>query len=195
MVAAAIPSDSVRLLDDRWRRVFLLRRPLVFGVCVAVAVATSFGCAARTVPPPTGPASEPRASWIIKAGDYGNEREVCRSDVNRMCILPASSTQKPVSVSISVFLFPAEGPTTFQGAFLSGFMASANGQGYESKVDYKTVPGDPPTAVNVTGRVTQQPGDYPFRMALLAAVPGHTDPHQFQQTFNVRVAPPTSTGD
>ena len=192
MVAAAIPSDGVRFLTEQWRRSFLLRPVLVFGVCVTVAVATSFGCAARTVPPPTGSASEPRASWIIKAGDYGNEREVCRSEINPTCVLPASSTQKPISVSVLVYLFPAEGPTTFQGAFLSGFIASSNGKGFESKVDYKTEPGDRPTAVSVTGLVTERPGDYAFQMALLAAVPGHTDPHQFQQTFNVRVVSPPS---
>jgi hypothetical protein len=43
------------------------------------------------------------------------------------------------------------------------------------------------------GRVTRVPGDYQFRMALFAEVPGHTDPHQFEQTIPVRVIDPRGT--
>lgn len=109
-------------------------------------------------------------------------------------MLSASSEKEPMSVSVSVYLFPTEAETTYRGAFFSGFVGSA-GKGHESKVDYKVDPGKRPTAVSVTGLVTTKPGEYPFRMALFAEVPGHTDPHQFQQTFNVRVVPTASTGD
>jgi hypothetical protein len=62
-------------------------------------------------------------------------------------------------------------------------------------VDYKAEPGKRATAVSVNGNVTDRPGEYPFRMALLAEVPGQPDPHQFQQTFNVRVVPAGTAGD
>ena len=80
-----------------------------------------------------------------------------------------------MSVLVSVYLFPAEGPTTFQGAFLSGFIPGPGRQGYESKVDYKAEPGKRATAVRVNGLVTDRPGEYPFRTARLADVPGHMD--------------------
>ena len=63
----------------------------------------------------------------------------------------------------------------------------------EARVDYTTTPGKVPTAVTVVGRVTSAPGDYELRLALLAEVPGHTDPHQFLRTIPVKVAPATSS--
>ncbi len=163
-----------------------IARPKTLACLTGLAIMVAIGCAARQIPAAPGPPNEPRASWIIRSGEYGAEREVCRSDANRPCVLEASGSQ-PVSVVVSVFLFPTDAPTTYRGAFMSAFIPGADGKGYESKVDYKIDAGRQPTAVSVVGRVTKQAGDYPFRMALFAEVPGHTDPHQFQQTFAVHV--------
>ena len=163
---------------------------------VVVAATSSITCAARVAPPAPGPPTEPRASWIIRAGtEYGSEREVCRSDRVQPCIIPASSEKQPTSAVVSVYLYPAgEEPTTYSGAFMASFMGSS-GRRHETKVDYAIKPGQRPSFVSTAGRVTNVPGDYEFRMALLAEVPGHTDPHQFQQIIPVRVMLPTASGE
>jgi hypothetical protein len=86
-------------------------------------------------------------------------------------------------------LYPAGETTTYRGAFLSSFLDSASSDGHETKVDYRIQPGRRPRATSVVGRVTSQPGVYEFRMALLAEVPGHGDPHQFRQSIPVEVRP------
>src|SRR5262247_329665 len=91
-------------------------------IAAAAAIVTWPGCAARLAPAAPGPPDEPRASWVIRSGDYGNEREVCRSDTNQRCVLQASSDAQPVSVEVAVYLFPAKAPTTYSGAFMSAFI-------------------------------------------------------------------------
>ena len=155
-------------------------------------------CAGRIEPTVIGPPDEPRASWIIKAGsDYGSEREVCRSDREEPCVIQASSGNQPTSTVVSVYLYPAgDEPTTYKGMLLAGFMGSSPA-GYERQVDYSIKPGDRPSFIAAIGRATSVPGDYQFQMALFAEVPGHTDPHQFQQTIPVRVLasePPSIDG-
>ena len=158
---------------------------------VALALLLCVACAQRVVPPTSGAPDEPRASWIIRAGtgNAGQEREICRSGGTKPCVLPVSAPAKPVTAVVSVFLYPAAKETTYQGAFLSGFIDAQGAAGYEAKVDYKIAPGKLPNAVSVAGRVTSKPGVYHFRMALLAAVPGRADPHQFQHDINVQVVP------
>ena len=164
---------------------------LDFSAVLLVTLSTA-ACAGRIAAPPApGLAGEPRASWIIRAGaQYGAEREICRSDRDQPCSLPASTETQPISVVVSVFLYPAQGAeTTYRGAFLSGFMGS-RGVGHEVKVDYRIKPGERPSFVAAAGRVTPVPGDYQFRMALFADVPGNKDPHQFEQIIPVRVVAP-----
>ena len=92
-----------------------------------------------------------------------------------------------MSVVVSVYLYPAGSKeTTYKGAFLAGFMGSERG-GHETTVDYRIKPDERPSFVAAADRVTRVPGDYEFRMALFAEVPGHTDPHQFEQLIPVRV--------
>ena len=89
-------------------------------------------CAGRIAASPApGVAGQPRASWIIRAGaEYGAEREICRSDRDQPCRLPASTETQPISVVVSVFLYPAQGAeTTYRGAFLSGFMRRHRARG------------------------------------------------------------------
>ena len=81
----------------------------------------------------------------------------------------------------------------YSGAFQSGFIASARQTGYEANVDYANEPGKLPTAIAASGLVASKPGDYEFRIALLATVPGHMDPHQFEQMIPVRVLAPTQS--
>jgi hypothetical protein len=154
---------------------------------VLIFVIWTVACAGR-IDAPTAPGApaEPRASWIIRAGsEYGAEREVCRSDRNQTCVIPASTETAPTSVVVAVYLYPAGGEeTTYRGAFLAGFMGSG---GHETKVDYTVKQDERPSFVAAVGRVTRMPGDYQFRMALFAEVPGHTDPHQFEQRIPVRV--------
>ena len=164
---------------------------------VAWTLAASIGsgaCAGKVAPAAIGPPSEPRASWIIRAGpEFGSEREVCRSDGGPACVIPASSENQPSSVVVSVYLFPAGAdPTTYKGAFIAGFMRSG-GRPHETKIDYTIKPGQRPSFVSSAGRVTSTPGDYEFQMALFADVPGHADPHQFQQKIPVRVVGPAPT--
>ena len=151
-------------------------------------VASSSACGARVIPATTGSLTEPRASWRISAGpESGSESEVCRSDRSQPCVIKASSPGRPMHVVVSVYLYPAgNSPTEYEGAFLSSFM----GRGHETPVDYSIKPGEPGNFVTSAGLVTSTPGQYEFRMALLADVKGHTDPHQFQQTIPVRVAAP-----
>jgi hypothetical protein len=149
----------------------------------------ALACAGRIdAPPAPGAFEEPRASWIIRAGsEYGAEREICRSGPDQTCVIAASTETQPMSVVVSVYLYPAGGnETTYRGAFLAGFMGSRSG-GHETKVDYTVKADERPSFVAAAGRVVSVPGNYEFRMALFAEVPGHTDPYQFQHTIPVRV--------
>jgi hypothetical protein len=92
-------------------------------------------------------------------------------------------------VAVSLYMYDAGAPTKYSGALLSGFIEAAGGRGYEAKVDYAIKPAQLPTAITTSGRLTSVPGDYAFRIALLAEVPTHMDPHQFEQTVAVRVTP------
>lgn len=172
---------------DRWKG-------SIFSAVLILAIDT-LACASR-IDAPIAPGSpdQPRASWIIRAGSvYGAEREVCRSGLDPTCVIPASTEKQPMSVVVSVYLYPAGGKQTiYRGAFLAGFMGSGSG-GYETKVDYAVKQDERPSFVASAGRVTRVPGDYQFRMALFAEVPGRTDPHQFQQTIPVRVVDPRGT--
>ena len=162
-------------------------------VAVAVVIALS-GCGGRISVPVPEPKTEPRAAWIIRAGpDYTSEREVCRSNANRRCVLQASAETRPMHVVVSVQLYPADGKTTYSGAFVSGFTQSASRIGHETKVDYTIETSTRPSFVSSSGRVTTVPGKYEFRMAMFATVAGHTDPHQFEQVIPVEVVAPNST--
>jgi hypothetical protein len=168
------------------------RRRLIGRVSALGLLAMSLGCAARVVPPPPAPITEPQASWSIKAGPaFGDERELCRSDRDAACVIPASTATQPMSVVVSVYLYPAERKTAYSGAFFSEFVESIRGRGHETQVDYTIEPGKIPTSMSSSGRVTSVPGNYAFRIAMFATVPGHTDPHQFQQVIPVRVVAPT----
>jgi hypothetical protein len=101
------------------------------------------------------------------------------------CVLEASAESQPMNVVVSVYLYDAGVETTYRGAFLSEFMGGA--RGHEMKVDYTIEPRKQPTALAAAGRVTSTPGQYEFKMALLAEVPGQTDPHQFARSVPVRV--------
>jgi hypothetical protein len=127
---------------------------------------------------------------VIKGGDYGSERELCRSDRATPCVIEASAGEDTTTAVVSVYLYPAgDAPTTYKGALLAGFMGARPG-GYETTVDYSIKPGERPSFVAAIGPVTTVPGDYEFRMALFAEVAGDVDPHQFQQAIPVRVVPP-----
>ena len=102
-------------------------------------------------------------------------------------MVEASSDKRPVFAAVAVYLYPAGAKTMYKGAFLSGFMG---GSGHETKVDYEIDPARQPTAFAAFGRVTSQPGEYEFRIALFGEVPGRSDPHQFAKTIRVRVVPP-----
>jgi hypothetical protein len=144
-------------------------------------------CAQHRIPATTAPVDEPRASWSIRAGEFRHEDEVCRSDVDRRCVIPASSNGQPVSVVVSIYLHPvADAETTYQGALIATFM-TAGGHQYERQVDVKIEPGQRPTAVTTTGPITSTPGTYVLNLRLLAKVPMHTDPHPFDQAIPVEV--------
>jgi hypothetical protein len=150
--------------------------------------ALALGCAGRVVPiPAAGAPDQPRAAWVIKAGEYGSERELCRSDRDMSCVLEASSGEDATTAVVSVYLYPAgDAPTTYKGALLADFMGSRAG-GYETSVDYSVKPGERPSFVAAIGPVTKAPGEYEFRMALFAEVAGQSEPQQFQQRIPVRV--------
>jgi hypothetical protein len=173
---------------DMGVRVRLRRRRI--GCVWTIAVLMAAACARQIAPIAPGPATGPRAAWVIRSGPQnGSESEVCRSDRQQRCVLAASSDARPMAVVVSVYVYPAGAPTKYSGAFQSTFIQSAGGSGYEAKVDYAIAPGGLPTAVAAGGRVTSRPGDHTFRIALLAEVPGQLDPHQFEQTVPVQVVP------
>ena len=134
--------------------------------------ALCLGCAGYIVPAASGPSEEPRASWSVRAGaEYGSEREICRSDRELPCIVPASSEGQPISAVVSVYLYPAgENETTYRGAITAGFIG--NERKPERKLEYTIKPGQRPYYVASIGRVTSTPGDYEFRIARLAEVRG-----------------------
>ena len=163
----------------------------VIASTVAVMLLTcTLGCAGRIVPvAAVGAPDEPRAAWVIKGGDYGSERELCRSDRATPCVIEASAGEEENTAVVSVYLYPAgDSPTTYKGALMAGFMGTRPG-GFETAVDYSIKPGDRPSFVAAIGRVTTVPGEYEFRMALYAEVSGQKDPRQFQQAIPVRVVP------
>jgi hypothetical protein len=84
-------------------------------------------------------------------------------------------------------MYDAGAPTTYSGALQSSFIEAAGGRGYEAKVDYSIKPDERPTALTTAGMLTSTPGDHTLRLALLAEVPEHMDPHQFEQVIPVRV--------
>jgi hypothetical protein len=157
-----------------------------------VAASLVTGCARVVAPVAPGAPTEPRVSWVIRSGPQGgNESDVCRSDRQQPCVLPASTASRPISVVVAVYMYPAGAPTKYSGAFQSTFIQAAGGAGYEAKVDYSSQPGRLPTGSTAGGLVTSAQGNYEFRIALFAEVPAHMDPHQFQETIPVRV---TGTG-
>ena len=157
-------------------------------IWILTLLLTSAACAGRIAPVAPGSATEPRVSWTVKSGPAGeNGREVCRSDSPAPCVLQATSEAQPMSVTVSVFLYDAGATTTYQGAFLSEFIASSKPIGHETKVDYAIEPGKRPTAFSVMGPVTSKPGEYRWKMALLSAVPGQPDPRQVANSVPVRV--------
>ena len=92
-----------------------------------------------------------------------------------------------MSVVLTVYLFPAgEDQTTYRGALMATFMASQHGGG-ETKVDFTMKPGERPYYVASIDEATTIPGNYEFRIALLADVQGHVDPHQLDDVIPVRV--------
>lgn len=133
-------------------------------------------------------ANAPRRSRLIFPKALHGSAQVCRSDVDQPCVIHVGSQNEPVSVVVSVYLHPvADAKTTYQGAFSAEFLSSKAGTGHESQVDITIEPGRTPTGFTVVGRLTSTPGRYFFRMALLAEVPMHSDPHQFEQTIPVDV--------
>jgi hypothetical protein len=92
-----------------------------------------------------------------------------------------------MTVAVTVYMYDAGAPTKYSGALQSTFIEAAGGRGYEAKVDYAIKPAQRPTGVTAAGRVSSTPGEHAFRIALLAEVPDHMDPHQFEQTVPVRV--------
>jgi hypothetical protein len=161
----------------------------VFRVFVGTAIALAVsGCATHRIPEPFAPAGQPRASWTVRAGDYLQEREVCSSDRDQRCTLPASTDARPVSVVVTVYLHPAgDVDTKYHGAFLIGFIPGHTGRGAERKVDFAIPGGAKARALSVASRVVDRPGVYPFDIALFANVAGQTDPHQFVDTIVVQV--------
>jgi hypothetical protein len=160
---------------------------LVVTVVTVVTALLVAGCA--RVVPPTAPGSptEPRVSWVIRSGPQGgSETDVCRSDRPQPCVLRATPS-RPMTVVVSVYMYPAGAPTTYSGAFQSTFIQAAGGGGYEAKADYEIEPGRLPTGVTASGLVTATPGSYEFRIALFAKVPQRMDPYQFQERIPVRV--------
>jgi hypothetical protein len=159
-------------------------RPLV----IVLIALTAGACASHRIPEPFAAAGQPRASWTVRAGDYLQEREVCSSDRDQRCVLPASTTENPVSVVVTVYLHPAgDAETKYHGAFLIGFIPGITGRGAERKVDFAIPGGAKARALSVASRVVESAGDYPFDIALFADVTGQTDPHQFVETIVVHV--------
>ena len=157
---------------------------------VVVGLVSSLGCATRQAPPASGPPTEPRASWIIRTGAPDTrEREICRSDQAAPCTIEASASGRQLIATVSVYLYAAQEKTTYHGAFLANFLQGSR----ESQVDYVIEPRKLPTSQTKSGIVTSQPGQYEFRIALLAEVPGRADPHQFAQVIPVRVVPAPAT--
>ena len=135
----------MRRLRTQWVPV----APVMLGTFLAVS------CAQHRIPAAMGPLNEPRASWSIRAGRPLNEREVCRSDADHSCVIPASSKVEPVSVVVSIFLHPVgDATTTYHGAFVATFMSTTGDSEYERQVDVEIDPGRRPTGLTTAGLVT-----------------------------------------
>jgi hypothetical protein len=153
----------------------------------------SVACVRYRIPMAVGPVDQPRASWSIRAGKPLNEHEVCRSDADRTCVIPASSPDEPVSVVVSVYLHPVgDAKTTYQGVFSADFMPAGRWGTYERPVDVTIEPGRRPTGISAAAIATATPGSYVFRMAVLGDVPSRKDPHQFEEMIPVEITSATS---
>lgn len=161
--------------------------------CLSIAAVTlgvlfAVSCTQHHIPIASGVPDEPRASWSIRAGGSLKEREVCRSDTDQSCVIPASSNGEPVSVVVSIYLHPVgAAKTTYRGAFVATFMSTPDGGGYERQVDLEIDPGRRPTGLTTAGLVTSTPGHYALKMALLADVAMRSDPRQFEDVIPVEV--------
>jgi hypothetical protein len=152
---------------------------------IAVAALCS-GCASRSIPPDPGPPAQPRASWTLTAGDFGNGgRVLCRSDATDPCVIQLKTGEKPLFASVSIYLYAAGAKTTYSGVFFSSFVGDL---GKESRVSYEITPGQQPTLISHIGRVVDAPGSYEFRLSLLAAVPNEPEPHKFEYAVPVRLS-------
>jgi hypothetical protein len=168
--------EMMSRLRIRWLPIALLA--VVFGV----------SCAQYRIPTATDSLDEPQASWSIRAGTSLNEREVCRSDIDQSCVIPASSDGEPTSVVVSIYLHPVgDAKTTYHGAFVATFLSTPDGGGYERQVDLEIDPGHRPTGFTTAGVVTSTPGHYAFKMALLADVATRSDPRPFEDVIPVEV--------
>jgi hypothetical protein len=169
----------------------MMSRLRIRRLCVASAmlgVLFAVSCAQHQIPTASGLPDEPLASWSIRAGGSLKEREVCRSDADQSCVIPASSNGEPVSVVVSIYLHPVgDAKTAYHGAFVATFMSTPDGGGYERQVDLEIEPGRRPTGLTTAGLVTSTPGHYAFKMALLADVAMHSEPHQFEEVIPVEV--------
>jgi hypothetical protein len=158
-------------------------------IAALAAVAVSAGCASRAIPPDPGPPMQPRASWTLTAGSFGNGgRVLCRSDAPDPCVVPLGTAKKPVFATVSVYLYAAGAKTSYTGVFFSSFVGDL---GKESPVSYEITPGQQPTLISHIGRVVDAPGSYEFRLSLLASVPGDPRPHTFEYAVPVRLARPS----
>jgi hypothetical protein len=157
--------------------------------CACIAALMTAACAQVVAPLAPGSPNEPRVSWVIRSGPRGgNEPDICRSDRQQPCVLTASTSSRPMSVAVSVYMYPAGAATEYSGAFQATFIQAAGGAGYEAKVDYAVELADLPTATTASGLVTSTAGTHEFRIALFAEVPGRMDPHQFEDRIPVRVS-------
>ena len=148
------------------------------------------GCAAHSIPQDPGPVTEPRASWIVRAGPLDQRRPVmCRSDAPGPCVIALTTGNRPTLASVSIYLFAADGPTTYKGVFFCAFIGDA---GWEREIDEEIAPNAVSAAHAVFGTVVEAPGSYEFRLSLTADVPGHSEQHKFELAVPVRLVPAPS---
>ena len=139
-------------------------------VVPGIAVLSASACATR-VPEPTGVArGTPHISWVIMSGDRDNpDRDfVCQSDPRNDCVVPASRPESQVFSDVHVYYHGAGAETKYAGSMQIGFFRGAAESSRNIQTNITVQKTESITNQNVTGIVTDTPGNYAVTFGLVA---------------------------
>lgn len=154
-------------------------------VLVLALLGVVSGCAPRNIPVDPGPPAAPRVSWTLRTDpEHGSGGIVCRSDAPTPCQIALESGERGVYASLSLYLYPTSGKTTYKGSFFAGFLGDT---GTEAPLNYEIAGDQRPTLFSRYGSVVDAPGSYEFQVAFDATVEGEEVPRRVDFKVPVRL--------